>query len=70
MPRRQVPKKDVGHCEKPRVAVYRRRSEDIRMGKPTMANPSHPKAEHIGIGKGTWGTETSQYPEEKREFPE
>jgi len=24
MPRRQVPKKDVGHCEKPRVAVYRR----------------------------------------------
>jgi hypothetical protein len=24
MPRRQVPKKDVGHCEKPREAVYRR----------------------------------------------
>jgi hypothetical protein len=23
MPRRQMPKKDVGHCEKPRGAVYR-----------------------------------------------
>ena len=38
MPRRQVPKKDVGHCEKPRGAVNRRRSGDIRMGKPTGAN--------------------------------
>jgi hypothetical protein len=39
MPWRQVPKKDAGHCEKPREAVYRRRSEGIRMGKPTQANP-------------------------------
>ena len=34
MPRRQGPKKDVVHCEKPRGAVCKRRSEDIRMGKP------------------------------------
>jgi hypothetical protein len=34
MPWRQMPTKDVGHCEKLRGAVYRRRSVDIRMGKP------------------------------------
>ena len=38
MPRRQMPKKDVGHCEKPRGAVNKRRSGDVRMGKPTGAN--------------------------------
>jgi hypothetical protein len=70
MPRRQVPKKDVGHCEKPRGAVYRRRSGDVRMGKPAAANQRHPLVEHIDQGRGTWGTETSQYPEEKRLFPQ
>jgi hypothetical protein len=29
-----------------------------------------PTAEHIGGVEGTWGTETSKYPEEKRAFPE
>ena len=29
-----------------------------------------PPAESIGREEGTWGTETSKYPEEKREFPE
>jgi len=48
MPRRQMPKKDVGHCEKSRVAVYRRRSGNIRMGKPAVANQRHPLSEHIG----------------------
>ena len=38
MPRRQMPTKDVGHCEKPRGAVNKRRSGDVRMGKPTGAN--------------------------------
>ena len=36
------------------------------MGKPTMANPSYLVFEYIEYEKGTWGTETSQYPEEKR----
>jgi hypothetical protein len=40
------------------------------MGKPTMANPSYLVFEYIEYEKGTWGTETSQYPEEKRIFPE
>jgi hypothetical protein len=38
MPWRQTPMKDVGHCDKPRGAVYRRRSEDVRMGKPAALN--------------------------------
>ena len=35
MPWRQGPKKDVAHCEKPREVVCRRRTGDVRMGKPT-----------------------------------
>ena len=34
MPGRQGPKKDVAHCEKRRGAVCRRRTGDVRMGKP------------------------------------
>jgi hypothetical protein len=70
MPWRQVPKKDVGHCDKPRAAVNRRLSEDFRMGKPAAANPQHLPVEYIDQEKGTRGTETSKYPEEKRSFPE
>ena len=39
MPWRKVPKKDVGHCDKPRGAVYRLRSGDLRMGKPNRGEP-------------------------------
>jgi hypothetical protein len=34
MPWRQVPMKDAEHCDKPRGAVCRLRSGDVRMGKP------------------------------------
>jgi hypothetical protein len=34
MPRRLEPTKDVASCEKPRGAARRRRSGDVRMGKP------------------------------------
>jgi hypothetical protein len=39
------------------------------MGKPIVANPHYPLVEYIDLRKGTWGTETSKYPEEKRSFP-
>ncbi len=70
MPGRQEPTKDVAHCEKHRGAVCRRRSGDIRMGKPGRVKRGHRQAEHIGLLGGTRGTETSQYPEEKRVFRE
>jgi hypothetical protein len=39
------------------------------MGKPTAAIQRYLLVEHIDLEKGTWGTETSKYPEEKRLFP-
>ena len=36
------------------------------MGQPAWINPQAPQAEHIGLMEGTRGTETSQYPEEKK----
>ena len=41
MPRRQGPKKDAVHCEKPRGAVCRRRTGGIRMGKPNWLKTSY-----------------------------
>ena len=41
MPRRQGPKKDAVHCEKPRGVVCRRRSGGIRMGKPAWLKTRH-----------------------------
>jgi len=69
MPWRQMPMKDVGHCDKLREAVYRRRSGDFRMGKPAVAIQWRLLFEYIEQKKGTWGTETSKYPEEKKQFP-
>jgi hypothetical protein len=39
------------------------------MGKPTTANQWYFPVEKIDREEGTWGTETSKYPEEKRIFP-
>ena len=48
MPRHQEAMKDVVNCEMPRGAVSRRRSVDIRMGKPGGRNGPSPTAEYIG----------------------
>jgi hypothetical protein len=39
------------------------------MGKPTAAILQYLFVEYIDLEEGTWGTETSKYPEEKRSFP-
>jgi hypothetical protein len=39
------------------------------MGKPAVVNPQHLPVEKIDQERGTRGTETSKYPEEKRSFP-
>jgi hypothetical protein len=62
--------KDVHHCEKLRGVVVKRRSVDIRMGKPLLGNASRADGEHIAVRRGTRGTETSKYPEEKKQFRE
>jgi hypothetical protein len=40
------------------------------MGEPTRGNARVAHGEHIAMERGTRGTETSKYPQEKREFPE
>ena len=39
-------------------------------GETCRCEPTARVTEHIGGVAGTWGTETSQYPEEKRAFPQ
>ena len=36
------------------------------MGKPGRSHVLSPSPEHIGRVKGTWGSETSQYPQEEK----
>jgi hypothetical protein len=45
------------------------RSVATRMGQPGPCDDGSPLAEHIGQEEASGGTETSQYPEEKRAFP-
>jgi hypothetical protein len=44
----------------------KRRSVDVRMGKPSTRNGVLLQPEHIGLVEGTGGIETSQYPEERK----
>jgi hypothetical protein len=39
---------------------------DSRMGKPSAGNAALPPAEHIGREETSGGSETSQYPEERK----
>ena len=66
MPWHQAPTKDVTSCDKLRGAANKPRSADFRMGKPTDGNASVSPYEHIVRKRGTRGTETSHYPEEKK----
>ena len=61
MPRLSKAKKDVISCEKLRGVANTPRSGDIRMGQPVEARPRHTRTR----GR-TWGTETSQYPQEEK----
>ena len=36
------------------------------MGKPSWIHLQLPTPEHIGRAEGTWGSETSQYPQEEK----
>ena len=67
MPRRQESKKDAVNCEKLRGAASRLRSGDIRMGQPGGSHVPPSYTEKDRCMKTTRGTETSKYPEEKKE---
>ena len=36
------------------------------MGKPGWSHVQSPAPEYIGCVEGTWGSETSQYPQEEK----
>jgi hypothetical protein len=59
MPRRQEAMKDAATCEKPRGVGSKRRSVDIRMGKPGRRHGLSASAEYISVLRRTEGTETS-----------
>ena len=61
-----APKKDVTSCEKPRRGANILRPVDIRMRELSASNIALLHTEQIGMTKGTRGTETSKYPEEKK----
>ena len=66
MPWQQEPKKDVGICDKPGGVDNR----TLRPGFPNGETPHDvscdPPVEHIDRVEGTWGSETSQYPQEEK----
>ena len=61
-----APKKDVTSCEKLRGGANILRSVDIRMRELSTVNTVLSYTESIGVEKGTQGTETSKYLEEKK----
>ncbi len=54
-----APKKDAVSCEKLRGGANILRSADIRMRELIASNVAISYSEHIGIERGTRGTETS-----------
>ena len=68
MPRHQEPKKDVISCEKLWGGANILRSIDIRMRELILRKKLvYPYMSKVVYRKGTWGTETSKYPQEKKE---
>ena len=61
-----APKKDVISCDKLRQAANRLRPVDFRMRELTISNVMVSLDTINNLMKGTWGTETSNYPEEKK----
>ena len=67
MPWYMAPKKDVTSCEKLWGVANERRTADIRMRELNASNVALHRNESIITSGGTRGTETSNYPEEKKE---
>jgi len=68
MPWHQEPMKDVVTCDKP-WGAGKRASIRGSPNRETLKYQSHvwqPLPEHIGQLEGTWGSETSQYPQEEK----
>ena len=67
MPRHIELKKDASNGETRRGVVRAQRSVGIRMEESGISRDMSSMAEYIGHERATRGTETSKYPEEKKE---
>ena len=68
MPRYQEPTKDVISCEKLRGGANIHQSVDIRMRELIWRKEAiYLCVSKVAHKRGTWGTETSKYPQEKKE---
>ena len=59
--------KDVAACDKPREAGKQAMIRGFLNAETRRVDHPSPAAEFIGRTERTWGTETSKYPEEKRQ---
>ena len=66
MPRHLEPKKDVAICDKPRGADKRALIRGFPNGETQPDSIWLLLPECIGQVEGTWGSETSQYPQEEK----
>jgi hypothetical protein len=68
MPWHQEPMKDVGTCDKPRGVGNRTVIRGFPNGETQLGNNKAqlPMPEYIRHAEGTWGSETSQYPQEEK----
>ena len=62
------PTKDVAACDKPRGGGKQPVSRGFPNGATCADEVGAPTTEYIGRVEGTWGSETSQYPVEKRKL--
>ena len=60
------PMKDVAACEKSRGGGKQPLIRECLNGETHMSEAHVPHPEHIGVRAGTWRSETSQYPVEKK----
>ena len=58
--------KDVGACDKPRGVGNRAVIRGFPNGETQLESCPVTLPEHIGRVEGTWGSETSQYPQEEK----
>ncbi len=58
--------KDVAACDKSRGGGKQPVIREFPNGATHRDEVAISNAEYIGVEKGTWGSETSQYPEEKK----
>lgn len=68
MARQNVPMKDVAACDKLRGGGKQPLIRRFPNGETRYVEGVSSTAEYIGGMKGTWGSETSQYPEERKKI--